>query len=109
MRKKTSSSKIPPSLQWVLWSCDVSKLDKERDKYYIIHQILIYGGFQELRWLFANYSKKEIIKVFLTPYKNYPKKTFYFIKNFILGLRNKNLDEGNYVTAIHGPIRLRTT
>jgi len=106
MAKKTSS-KIPKSLQWVLWSADVEKLDKEKDKYYIIHQILIYGGIEELRWLFANYSREEIINVFLQPYKNYPKKIFYFVKNFILNLKNKKIDEDAYVTTIYGPIRPR--
>lgn len=94
-------------MQWVLWSADVEKLDKEKDKYYIIHQILIYGGTEELRWLFANYSREEIIKIFLQPYKNYPKKIFYFIKNFILNLKNKKIDEDAYVTTIYGPIRPR--
>ena len=107
MSKKTSS-KIPKSLQWVLWSADVNHLDKEKDKYYIIHQILIYGGIEEIKWLFSNYSKKEIVDVFLQPYKNYPKKIFYFVKNFILNLKNKKIDEDAYVTSIYGPIRRRT-
>jgi len=107
MSKKTSS-KIPKSLQWVLWSANVNHLDKEKDKYYIIHQILIYGGIEEIKWLFSNHSKKEIVDVFLQPYKNYPKKIFYFVKNFILNLKNKKIDEDAYVTSIYGPIRRRT-
>ena len=100
--------KIPKKLQPVLWSADVSKLDLQKDKYYIIHQILIYGDFNELKWLFKNYSKNVVIEVFLQPYKNYPEYIFYFVKNYILRLNNINLNKDDYVTSIHGPIRQRT-
>jgi len=70
--------------------------------------VLIYGDFKELKWLFNNYSKAQIIEIFLQPYKNYPKYIFYFVKNYILGLNNVNLKEDDYVTSIHGPIRQRT-
>ena len=53
--------KIPKKLQPVLWSADVSKLNWQKDKYYIIHQILIYGRMEEINCLFKNYSKKEVI------------------------------------------------
>jgi len=100
--------KVPKKLQPVLWSVDVSKLDLQKDKYYIIHQILIYGDFEELKWLFKHYSKNKIIQVFLKPYKSYPKYIFYFVKNYILNLKNININEDDYVTSIHGPIRQRT-
>lgn len=99
---------VPRKLQSVLWSTDVTKLDLQKDKYYIIHQVLIYGDFKELKWLFNNYLKTQVIKVFLQPYKNYPKYIFYFVKNYILGLSNINLNEDDYVTSIYGPIRQRT-
>ena len=102
--------KIPKKLQPVLWSTDVKLLDVNRDKGYIIHQILIYGTFEEIRWLFNTYSKREIINVFLhNPNKIYPRAVFYFIKNFILGLKSRELQEEKYVTAISGPIRPRST
>lgn len=100
--------KIPRQLQSVLWSTDINLLDPERDKGYIIHQILIYGTLQHIKWLFATYSKKEIIDVFLhVPYRNYPKENFYFIKNYILGLRDDNISADAYVTSIHGPLKPR--
>jgi len=101
---------IPKKLQPILWSTNVSLLDMERDKHYIIHQVLIYGTFEELQWLFATYSKKEIIDVFISnPQKLYPRSMFYFVKNFILQLKDKNLSEGKYVTSISGKIIPRAT
>lgn len=99
------STAVPKKLQPILWSTDVKLLDIQRDKGYIIHQVLIYGTFEELQWLFLKYSKKEIIEVFINnPQKIYPRIIFHFIKNFILQLKDKKLSEGKYVTSISGPI-----
>lgn len=108
-KKQTRRNKIIPKLlQAVLWSADIKKLDIERDKGYIIHQILIYGTLDNLKWLFNTYSRQEVINVFLNvPYKNYPKPNFYFIKNFIANLRNMILEEDKYVTSFYGPVRPR--
>ena len=98
----------PKSLQAILWSVDVSQLDVQKDKYYIIHQVLIYGTFDELRWLFRIYGVREVVKVFVQePARWYSKKAFHFVKNYLLPLRNKQLYEEDYVTSIHGPIRQR--
>lgn len=102
-------NKIPATLQPILWSVDVNKLDIEKDKGYIIHQVLIYGDLHELKWLFQIYTKKIVVDVFLHhPAKMYPKETFRFIKDYILGLQGLTLDEQNYVTAFFGPVRQRT-
>lgn len=100
--------KLPKKLQSVLWSVNIDHLDLEKDKYYIIHQVLIYGSLNDLKWLFAAYTRSEIIETFLIPYKNYPRPIFYFVKNYILGLKKTNFNEDDYVTSIHGPIRQRT-
>ncbi|MEW6407175.1 MAG: hypothetical protein AB1465_00595 [Patescibacteria group bacterium] len=98
----------PKSLQGYLWSVDVKHLDVESDKVYIIHQILVYGDFEALKWLFENYSLKEITEVFIKyPQKIYPKNIFNFVKNFILPLGDLKLDEDKYVTSIFGKIRPR--
>ena len=105
MRKKT----IPEKLQPILWSCDINQLDLERDKGYIIHQVLIYGAMDDLRWLMRVYNKEELIHVFLhAPYKNYPNYIYFFVKNYLLGLKDVSLDENQYVTSIHGSVRPRT-
>lgn len=101
-------SQIPSSLQSILWSVDVKHLEPDRDKGYIIHQVLNYGSFVDLRWLLQTYSKNDIIDVFVNqPSKTYPKPVFQFVKNYILGLKNRSLDENAYITSIHGPVRPR--
>jgi len=90
--------KIPSSFQPFLWSKSIDKLDRERDKIYIIHQILSYGDLKELKWLFRIYSRKEVREVFTKyPKKIYQPSVFYFIKDFILGFKNRRLKEEDYV------------
>lgn len=93
MRKK----KVPRWLQGVLWSVKVDNLDPEEDKAYIINQVLVYGGFKELKWLFKTYPKETIRKVFINdPIKIYTPSTFNFAKEILLGLRDKKLDPYKY-------------
>ena len=97
---------IPKEMQAVLWSVDVSHLEIEKDKRYIIHQMLSYGRMEDFKWVFRVYPKEEIIKVFTTfPYKDYTQSRFYFVKNFLLSLRNKSLNEKYYVKNIPRDIR----
>lgn len=97
---------IPKTLQGILWSIDTSHLDLEKDKIYIIHQILSYGIMEHLQWLFKTYPKKEITNVFLnSPYKDYRISRFYFVKNYLLSLKNNSLNEKHYVKNIPRDIR----
>lgn len=89
--------KIPTSLQPILWSADISKLDLQKDKYYIIHQIFAYGSILEMSWLLKNYSKSEIIETFKQSFKDYRKQRFYFVKDYILELNNWHPNENYYV------------
>ncbi len=101
MKKAALAGKIPQKLQSVLWSTDVKLLDKERDKNYIIHQILSYGRLEDIRWLLSTYKKKAIIDVFAhVPYKDYEAARFYFVKNHLLNLKRQLLDEMLYVKNI---------
>jgi|SRR3989338_1632720 len=105
-----AAKKIPARMQGILWSADVKKLDLKRDRVYIIHQVLAYGSFADIRWLINNYSRGEIKEVFLDhPIKMYSQKVFYFIKNFLLDLKQVELDEDRYTTSISGPVRQRTS
>lgn len=101
--------KHPPKiLQPFLWSTNVELLDIDRDKSYIIHQILLYGTFKELRWLLTTYSKKEIIETFTNkPIRMYPKDMYIFVKDYLLGLEQVRLNEEDYVTSISGSLRPR--
>jgi len=89
---------IPKNLQGILWSVNVNKLDIEKDKEYIIHQILMFGTLKEIRWLIHTYGLETVKKTFQkSPAKIYSPAAFHFIKNLLLGLRRKRLDASRYV------------
>lgn len=92
---------IFPELQGVLWSRKLKNLDLDRDKNYIIHQILAYGNIEQLAWLFKNYSREEVIEVFLSsPKKVYSPASLNFVKNYLLPLTRKKLGFNRYAKAI---------
>ena len=94
---------IPHSLQGILWSKSIEKIDLLKDKTYIIHQILAYGDMEEIKWLFKTYGETEIKDVFINCPRNvYTRPVFLFIKNYILEIR-EILDEKEYVKNITGP------
>lgn len=89
-----------------MWSSNIENLDLNRDRAYIIHQILSYGDMDAVLWLLKAYKLSNIIKVFTTtPFKDYRKARFYFIKNILLHLENKGMDELLYVKNIPRDIR----
>lgn len=97
---------VPQRLQPILWSADVRTLNLSRDRTYIIHQILAYGGIDEIHWLFENYKASEIKETFTkTPYKDYRKQRFYFVKNILLDLENRDMNELLYVKNLPRDIR----
>lgn len=58
---------VPKFLQSALWSYQVSYLDKNRDKGYIITQILNHGSWDQLRWLLKNYRSPMIKRSIQNP------------------------------------------
>lgn len=101
--KHEAHKRFPRHFQGLLWSKPVEKLDLQKDKVYIIHQILAFGSFKDIKVLFRIYSKEEICAVFA----NYPKQVygasmFSFVKNFILGLKDNALNPQRYVRASMG-------
>jgi len=92
---------IPSSLQSILWSSNIKKLNVEKDKTYIIHQTLAYGDIQDIKWLFATYPRTTVEHIFTsTPYKDYRRSRFYFIKDVVMDLAQKTLLESSYVKNI---------
>lgn len=92
---------IPETLQGILWSKNVKNLDLEKDKVYIIHQVLSYGNLNQIKWLCKIYKLKEIQEVFLKyPKKVYTPSVFYFVKNIILNLNNRKLLAQNYIKIL---------
>lgn len=61
------NKKLPKKLQSVLWSYDLRRLDIEKDKELIITQVLNYGTWRHLQWLYKTYSEKEIKAVVKNP------------------------------------------
>lgn len=59
--------RIPKRLQSVLWSYDISKMDAEGDKKLIIQQVLNYGDWDDLKWLYRTYSEEDIREVLKNP------------------------------------------
>ena len=91
--------KIPKSLQGVLWSANISSLDIENDRNYIIHQILAYGTWDDLKWLFKTYSESVIKSVFVNyPSKDYKPQAFNFVTKVLLGIKQIP-DQRRYVTT----------
>jgi len=91
-------SNIPKSLQGILWSADVSKLDISKNKGYIIHQILAYGSLKDLAWLFKTYKSSEIKNVFIEyPEKDYTEKAFNFVQKIVLDIPQEAIDKRYYV------------
>lgn len=64
---KNISRKIPPYIVRCLWSFDVNNLDLERHKELLITQVLNYGDWQGVKWLYKTYSEEEIKEVVKHP------------------------------------------
>lgn len=99
---------IPKSLQGVLWSIPVEDLDLQKNKNYIIHQVLAYGTWENLKWLFSTYSSDEIKNVFINyPAKDYTFPAFNFTKNILLNLPDGFIDQTLYVRSFPRNIKPR--
>ena len=87
----------PKSLQATLWSTDISNLDIQEDKNYIIHQILSIGGVDDWQWMFKIYPLKTITSTFVKkPAKIYQPQRFSLAK-VMLGLKDQNFTKEFYV------------
>jgi len=92
------SSKVPKFLQGVLWSVPCEKLNLEKDKVYIINQVLSLGTLEMLKWLFANYQTAAIKEVFLEkPIRDYTTSRFHLLKDYLLSLSDDFLSSKRYV------------
>ena len=92
---------IPKRLQAILWSKSVDKISLEDDRNYIVHQVLMYGDLKSIKWLFDAYSRNGVRDVFVRhPKKVYTAPAFNFVKNFVLGLGAKKLEENKYVKTV---------
>jgi len=84
-----------------VWSKSIDKLDRNKDKEYIVNQVLMYGNLEEIKDLKANYSEDEVRRIFIeNPTQIYSKPAFNLIKNFILKI-STNLDSGRYIKSVY--------
>jgi hypothetical protein len=95
--KNSKELKIPKRMKWLFWSYDIDSLDLKRDKDYIIPQVLNYGTWEDLKWLFKVYSRKEIKKAI-----KYPRRGVWFRKvlNFWTKIFNVKLKKEVFEKAI---------
>lgn len=99
-KNSTRKRKIPKEFQPFLWSVKIDDLDLNKDKVYIIHQILSYGNIKALNWLFNTYPLNIIKEVFLKhSLRIYREPSFNFVKTILLNI-NKPLDSKKYVSSL---------
>lgn len=93
---------VPKRLQAVLWSAGTKHLDLVKDRHYIIHQILAYGSWEDIKWLYKSYDQETIKTEFTNhPEKDYRSATFNFVKNYLLRLEYLDIDQSKYDPNTH--------
>lgn len=81
---------------------DISKLDLEKDRAYIVNQVLSYGTLDEISWLMKTYGRNVVKQVFLEqPMKVYTKQCFTLMKNVLFDLQQIHIPEEKYVQAFY--------
>lgn len=79
------NNKVPKFLQSVLWSYNLKELDIQSDKTLIITQVLNYGDWKDLKWLYSIYTEEDIKKVV-----SHPRRGLWFER--VLNFWEKMLD-----------------
>ena len=51
---------MPIELKKYFWDTDFEKLDKEKNKRYIISRLYCYGNLKTIKWVKENYTNKDI-------------------------------------------------
>ncbi|HAJ44833.1 MAG: hypothetical protein UV53_C0015G0013 [Candidatus Azambacteria bacterium GW2011_GWE1_42_9] len=63
----TKNKKIPQKMRWLFWSYDIKTINFDRDKDYVISQVLNYGTWDDIKWLKEIYSDEEIKEIVKNP------------------------------------------
>ncbi len=89
--------RVPAGIRACLWSYHPSELDLEEDREIIIAQVLNYGRWRDVQWLFQTYSKETIKSVLKNPSRgSWLPETL----NFWLTLWNMSLSKRRYKRAL---------
>jgi len=89
--------KLPKFLQPMLWSYKLESLDKDKDKEYIITQVLNYGDWRSVKWVKKAYSDQTIKNIVLHPRRG---QWFERVLNFWTQMFNIKIDPKEYKKAI---------
>jgi hypothetical protein len=103
-KNKNEKNKAPSFLQRVLWSYNLSAIDLEKDKELVIQQVLNYGGWKEVRWLFRNYPENDIKIVVARPDRGI---WFRPVLTFWTTIYNIKLDKETFENAIYEPNKIK--
>ncbi|OGK24137.1 hypothetical protein A2954_06890 [Candidatus Roizmanbacteria bacterium RIFCSPLOWO2_01_FULL_37_12] len=102
------SNHPPKRLQATLWSNQVDNLDLNKDKNYIIHQILSIGSLEDWKWLFKIYPLNVLKTTFIKePAKIYQPERFSLAR-ILLGLKNHEFTKEYYVVNTPRIIRSKS-
>ena len=89
---------LPERWQRLLWSARLEDIDLERDKVYVIHQVLAWGEPEDLSFLFKVYGGEEVRRVFLEhPKRVYTKKALRFVELVL----DVDVDGEQYVSTVY--------
>lgn len=66
-----NTDQVPGSIARCLWSYDISELDFDRDKALVITQVLNYGDWQAVKWLYEKYSEEDLKQVVKKPRRGF--------------------------------------
>ena len=66
-KNRRKNRNLPRFLQSALWSYDINKIDVKKDRNLIIQQVLNYGNWETICWLFNNYPEKDIVNIIKNP------------------------------------------
>lgn len=72
---------LPQELRAFFWDADTSRLDINKDWFFIIERLIDYGDDKALSWLLNTYSHEQIKKVVSTS-RRLKHKTAFFWKNY---------------------------
>lgn len=89
--------KLPKNLHYCFWSYDISRLSIRDDKYLIIQQILNYGDWRLIKWLFKVYRDRDIKEVLRKPSRGM---WWRRVLNFWLTIFNLHIPKDTYTLAI---------
>jgi len=89
--------RLPKHVRHCFWSYDLSSIDIAKEKHLIIQQILNYGNWQAIKWLFKVYANRDIKEVLKSPHRGIWWKR---VLNFWLTIFNLHIPKDVFALAV---------